>query len=102
MGDNPCLILTTSRDLKQKRRTLGPNISRASGHFSFAPSLCGSPDRRSDLSSFRNPISGVLMRKLVTATVVLVAFASNAEAHGHHRHHRHYTRGHYHHVGYSG
>jgi hypothetical protein len=42
------------------------------------------------------------MRKLVTATVVLVAFASNAEAHGHHRHHRHYARGHYHHVGYSG
>jgi hypothetical protein len=42
------------------------------------------------------------MRKLVTATVVLVAFASNAEAHGHHRHHRHYARGHYHHAGYSG
>jgi hypothetical protein len=43
-----------------------------------------------------------MTRKLVTATAVLVAFASNAEAHGHHRHHRPHARGHYHHVGYSG
>ena len=42
-----------------------------------------------------------MMRKLVTATAVLVAFASNAEAHGY-RHHRHHARGHYHHVGYAG
>ena len=42
-----------------------------------------------------------MMRKLVTATAALVAFASSAEAHGHHRHY-HHARGHYHHAGYAG
>jgi len=38
-----------------------------------------------------------MKRKLVTATAVLCAFASNTEAQAHHRHHS--MRGHYHHAG---